>query len=307
MRKPRFAIAALAIALSLTACSGSAKPAASVIPQSTTTYPVTVTTTSGDVTVTAQPTAIISLSPTATEMLFAIGAGTEVTAVDDQSNYPTDAPKSDLSGFTPNAEAIIGKKPDLVVISNDLDNIKASLSAANVPVLLLPAASTIDDTYSQLALLGTVTNHAGDATALVDSMKSRIAAAIASVKSTRTLSAYHELDNTGYSATSSTFIGGVYKAFGLTNIADAAPNASSGYPQLSSEYVVSSNPDLVFLADTKCCAVNAAEFAKRPGFAGLAAVTGNGVIALDDDIASRWGPRSTDLYEAVAAAINGLK
>ena len=63
----------------------------------------------------------------------------------------------------------------------------------------------------------------------------------------------------------------------------------------------------MFLADTKCCAVTAAEFAKRPGFAGLAAVSGNGVIGLDDDIASRWGPRTADLYESVATAINGLK
>lgn len=297
-------VAAVA-ALILAAC-GTSTPSAENPTSPTTTYPLTVGTAAGDVTVPARPTAIVSLAPTATEMLFAIGAGPQVAAVDDQSSFPADAPRTGLSGFTPNAEAILATKPDLVVISNDLDNIFASLSAANVPVLLLPAAATIDDTYAQIALLGNVTDRQGDATALVDSMRQRITAAIASVTLSQPMSVYHELDNTGYSATSGTFIGGVYQAFGLTNIADAAPGADTGYPQLSSEYVVSANPSLVFLADTKCCAVTAASFAARPGFEALAAVTGNGVVSLDDDIASRWGPRTADLYEAVAAAINGL-
>lgn len=299
--------AAMCLGLAATVAACSTAPRASDEQAAGTTYPVTVTAGSGDVTITAQPKAIVSLSPTATEMLFAINAGDAVIAVDDQSNFPATAPKSDLSGFTPNIEAIVAKKPDLVVISNDIDNVQASLTAVNVPVLLLPAATSIDDTYAQLEILGKVTNHQQDAAATITSMKTTIESALSSASGATGLSVYHELDNTGYSATSSTFIGAVYTAFGLTNIADAAPDAASGYPQLSSEFVVQANPDLVFLADTKCCSVTVADFGMRPGFSSLGAVASGGVVALDDDIASRWGPRTAELYTAVAAAINGLK
>lgn len=292
-------------ALLLSAC-GSASPAAQEsIAAADTTYPLTISNNSKDVTFEAQPSSIISLSPTATEMLFAIGAGKQVIAVDDQSNFPAEAPISDLSGYTPNVEAIVAKKPDLVVVSNDINNLVSSLEAASIPVLVEPAAVTIDDTYAQINELGSVTNHAGEATTVVSDMKSKIAQALETAKGKGDgKSVYHELDNTMYSVTSSTFVGSIYSAFGLTNIADQAPDASSGYPQLSAEFIVSANPTLVFLADTKCCEQNAAAFAARPGFATLDAATKNGVIGLDDDIASRWGPRTADLYAAIADALN---
>ena len=261
----------------------------------------------GGSTSSSTPTArrIVSLSATATEMLFAIGAGKQVVAVDDQSNYPPEAPKTDLSAYTPNIEAIANHRPDLVVIAGDTKGLKAGLEKLRVRVLDQPAAVTIADTYREMLELGDATGHRDEAEAQNAAIKRGIADAVKNVKvRPKPLTYYYELDNTLYSVTSKTFIGSLFTLAGLQNIADAADagGQSGGYPQLSAEYLVQANPDLVFLADTKCCQQNAATFAARPGFAGLGAVTAGRIIPLDDDIASRWGPRVVDLLEAVVAA-----
>ena len=268
-------------------------------------YPVTIKSSGRSVTLTTRPARIVSLSPTATEMLFAIGAGSEVAAVDANSNYPGTAPITALSGFEPNVEAIAGYQPDLVVLSNDASNVIAGLEQLKIPVLELPAASSLDDTYIQIQMLGTATAHTTEAATVVTDMKAKISTVLASVKRRATpLTYYHEVDNTFYSATSKTFIGAIYSLAGLQNIADAADtSASGGYPQLSPEYIVSKNPDLVFLADTKCCQQNGAAVASRPGWGTMKAVTTNSVVELDEDIASRWGPRIVDLLQTVVAAI----
>src|SRR6266516_153851 len=203
----------------------------------------------------ALPQRIVSLSPTATEDLFAIGAGKQVIAADDQSDYPKAAlaKRTRLSGFTPNAEAIAGYKPDLVVLSYDAKGIVSALRKLGLRVLHLDAAKTLDGAYAQIGELGAATGHKAEAGALVRSMKTRIAALVASVQSARGLSVYHELGPDLFSATSKTFIGRIYALFGLRNIADAADASSTGYPQLSAEYVVSADPDLIVLADTTCC------------------------------------------------------
>ena len=293
-------------ALLLTACGQNSESAATAAPTAAAvTYPVTIENNGNSITLGTQPMNIISLSPTATEMLFAIGAGAQVVAVDDQSNFPADAPISDLSGFTPNLEAIVAKSPDLVVVSNDIDNIVSSLTAAAIPVLVEPAAVSLDDTYTQIQELGDAAGHPAESDALVESMKSDIANAISTLpESAKSLTYYHELDNTLYSITSATFIGSIYKLAGLTNIADSAVDASGGYPQLSPEFIVSADPNLIFLADIKCCSQNLAALAVRPGFASLAAVKNGTVVELDDDIASRWGPRTVDLVNAIVAGVN---
>jgi iron complex transport system substrate-binding protein len=113
---------------------------------------------------------------------------------------------------------------------------------------------------------------------------------------------YHELDNTYYSASSKSFIGSVYALLGLDNIADPADSAGTGYPQLSAEGIVKANPDLIVLADSKCCQQTAATVGARPGWASIAAVKNGTVVTVDDDIASRWGPRVVELVKTVAAA-----
>jgi iron complex transport system substrate-binding protein len=249
----------------------------------------------------ADPTRIVSLSPTATESLFAIGAGKQVVAVDDQSDYPKQAPQTKLSGFKPNAEAIASYNPDLVVVSGD-GGIVASLQKLGIDVLLQPAAKNVAEAYDEIRQLGRATGHDEAATTLVRSMQKKLTALIRSVpKKSRHLKVYHELTPDYYSATSSTFIGRIYRLFGFSNIADAADKSGSGYPQLSAEFVVASNPDIVVLADSICCSQSAATVAARPGWRNIAAVQKKRVVAIDDSVASRWGPRIVDLARAVAA------
>ena len=135
-------------------------------------------------------------------------------------------------------------------------------------------------------------------------MKSDIDVALAKIsKSDAEVTYYHELDPTFYSVTSATFIGQMYALAGLTNIADEANGADTGYPQLSAEYIIKANPSIIFLADVTCCSVTLAELSARPGFANLHAVKKGNVVELDDDIASRWGPRTPQLLNQIADAL----
>jgi iron complex transport system substrate-binding protein len=256
----------------------------------------------------AVPTRIISLSPTATEDLFAVGAGKQVIAVDDQSNYPPQAPMTKLSGYTPNAEAVAAYRPDLVVVSFDANHIVEALGKLNVPVLVEPTANTLAQAYGQIEALGKATGHAAKAAAVVAGMKKRIAAIVARVpRSSPPLTVYDELEPDLYSPTSKTFIGRIFTLLGLKDVADAADKTGSGYPQLSAEYVIASNPGLIVLADTKCCGQTAAKLGARPGWNTIAAVSDGGVLAVDDDVASRWGPRVVDFIRDVASKIESLK
>jgi iron complex transport system substrate-binding protein len=299
----------LPLLLALAACGGSSSSAgedSGGSGASDAAFPVTVTGDNGELTLDEQPEAIVSMSASATEMLFAIGAGPQVEAVDDTSTFPEDAPVTDLSAFTPNAEAIAGYEPDLVVLSDDMNGIVDALGALDIPVLQLGAAQTLDDSYEQLETLGAATGHTDDAAKVITDMQDRIDAAVASVgDSGEGLRVYHELDPTFYSASSSSFIGSVYDLFGLENIADGAEDASGGYPQLSAEYVVGQAPDLVVLADTLCCDQSAETLAQRPAFDTLPAVQEGRVLEASDDIASRWGPRVADFAESVAETLAG--
>jgi len=247
------------------------------------------------------PTRIVSLSPTATEDLFAIGAGKQVVAVDSDSDYPPRAPHTKLSAYTPNAEAIAAYRPDLVVLAEDASGIAEAMSKLSIPVLLQTPAKGLAGAYAQLTQLGKATGHEAGAAAVIARMKRGIAQAVASVPKGANLTYYEELGPDYYSATSTTFGGAALKLLGLKDIADAADKSGSGYPKLSGEYIVAANPDLIVLADTTCCGQTAAKVAARPGWSGIAAVEDGGVVAVNDDIASRWGPRIVDFLQAVAA------
>jgi iron complex transport system substrate-binding protein len=254
-----------------------------------------------------RPERIVSLSPTSTEMLFAIGAGDQVVAADEFSNYPPEAPDTDLSGLEPNVEAIAGFAPDLVVLSNDINDIVKSLGALDIPVILHPAAETLDDTYAQIEQLGAATGRVAEAAEVVASMRSEIQRlAEQAPRFDEPLTYYHELDQTLFSVTSETFIGQVYSLVGLENIADRA-RGGGAYPQLSAEFIIQADPDLIFLADTKCCGVTAEKVARRPGWDRITAVRTGAVVELDDDVASRWGPRVVDFLRVVVEAASALQ
>jgi iron complex transport system substrate-binding protein len=270
-------------------------------------FPVTIVASNGEVTVAKRPRRVISLSPTATESLFAIGAGKQVVAVDDQSDYPRGAPRSSLSGFTPNVEAIASYRPDLVVIAYDPKGLSSALGRLGITVIHHDGARTFSGAYQQIRQLGRVTGHEAEATRLVGRMKARIGAIVKARKPGRRLSVYHELSPDLYSATSKTFVGKVYAALGLRNIADAADSVGTGYPQLSAEYVVAESPDLVVLADTVCCGQKPATVAARPGWDRVSAVRTGSIVRMDDSIASRWGPRLVDFFRAMSSALARLE
>ena len=274
-------------------------------------FPVSVTAANGTVHVASRPTAIVSLSPSATEMLYAIGAGAQVKAVDSNSNYPAQAPRTKLSYFSPNVEAIAAERPDLVVVSNDSSNgatLTKRLATFGIPVLELPAPANLAGVYAEFSQLGQATGHQHQASAEVSTLRGQIRKIIAAVPHrSKPLTYYYELDQTYYSVTSDTFIGRLLGMLGMKSIADSAKGASAagGYPQLSAEFIVKANPSYIILADTICCHQSGSTVAGRPGWNRMAAVKSKHIIMLNDDIASRWGPRVVDLLRAVLAAIRG--
>jgi iron complex transport system substrate-binding protein len=308
----RLIAVAFAAGLVVAGCSSSAtssQPGNSAPPsQAGGAFPVTVTAANGSVHLNKQPAAILSLSPTATEMLYAVGAGSQVKGVDSDSNYPPQAPRTKLSGFTPNVEAIAAEKPDLVVVSNDASTLTKRLAAFHIPVLSLPAPADIGGVYAEFDQLGQATGHEQQARKEVATLRAQIRKIIAAAPHhSKPVSYYYELDQTFYSVTSDTFIGKLLGLLGMKSIADSAKGAAAagGYPQLSAEYVVKANPDFIILADTVCCHQTTATVASRPGWGGMTAVKSKHVIMLNDDIASRWGPRVVNLLRIVLAAIKG--
>lgn len=271
-------------------------------------FPVTIVTPAGEVTITKKPRRIVSLSPTTTESLFVIGAGAQVVAVDDQSDYPKGAPKTTLSGFTPNVEAIAAYRPDLVIISFDPKGLSSALRRLGIKVIHHDAAATLKGAYQQIRQLGLVTGNVSGATRVITRMKTRINRIIKASRATGSrLSVYHELSPDFYSVTTKTFVGQVYSALGLRNIADAADAAGTGYPQLSAEYIVSASPDLIVLADSVCCGQKPSTVAARPGWDRISAVRTGSIVRIDDSIASRWGPRLVNFFRAMSSALARLR
>nr|WP_166462821.1 ABC transporter substrate-binding protein [Amycolatopsis acidicola] len=298
----RFPLLLLSLLLVLTGCASHPKDEDSLAkPDTEATFPVTI----GSVTIDRQPTRIVSLSPSATETLFAVGAGPQVVAVDSLSDYPNEAPHTSLSSLSPDPEAIAGYHPDLVIVSADSTGLAAALAKTGTKTLVMPAAANLDQAYDQFVQLGRATGHQAEGESLAEQTRSDIDKIVAGTpKPAKPLSYYYELDQTYYSVTSATFIGGVLGRFGLTNIADDGdPSNSGGYPQLSAERILQADPSLVFLADSRCCGQNAQTLAARPGWNTLTAVKEGHIFTLDDDIASRWSPRIVDLVRAVSDAV----
>jgi len=291
------------------AAAGAAAPSAGAAGA---TFPVTVTAANGAVTINSRPARIVSLDPTATEDLYAVGAGPQVVAVDDDSDYPAGVPKTSLSGLTPNIEAIAKYNPALVVASQNSGGLVSGMTKLGIPVLIEPAVSTLDAAYAQIQQVGQATGHAAQAATVVAGMKQQIAADVAKAGSAHKGATYYwELSASPYySAASSTFIGQVVGLFGLKNIADAASKpADGGYPELSQEYIVTAKPQIIFLADNQPAdgGQSPAVVARRPGWAGIPAVRDHVIIGLNDDVASRWGPRLPQLVAEIAAGIEQLR
>jgi iron complex transport system substrate-binding protein len=254
------------------------------------------------------PQRIVSLSATHTEMLYAIGAGDQVVATDLTSDYPPQAAETaKVDAFNFNVEEVAALDPDLVILAFDFNDEVAALEAAGVESLLLPPPPTLVAAYEQFLAVGLATGHLEEANQVSGDLKRDIGGVLANIPHREPPPViFHEVDATLFSANSDTFLGDIYREFGFVNLADEVPDEfGSGFVQVSEEFILESDPDIIFLADADF-GEDVASVSARPGWENVAAVQERRVVELDGSIAGRWGPRTLDLVRQIAAAVEEL-
>jgi len=256
-------------------------------------------------TVAAPPKRIVSLSPGATEILYALGAESSLVAVDKNANFPeaANAFPTKVDAYEPNIEAITALNPDLVIVASDTGGLVAKLDSLNIPVLfedINKDIRTINDVMGQIRMLGRITGTDDKGLALINDMGervSRIQQAMQGLPSQSAPNVYHELDSTYFSASDNTFIGDVYRILKMKNI--AGDGGGVAYPQLTQEAIIAANPRIIVLAD-EAYGVTIDSVKARPGWGSIAAVQNNKIFAINADIISRPGPRIVDALEELA-------
>jgi iron complex transport system substrate-binding protein len=262
-------------------------------------YPLTLSDGMGrSVTLAAPPQRIASLSPAATEILFAVGAADQVAAVDMFSDYPPEAKtREQIDAFQPSVEAIAGARPDLVLVFYDPGNLVEGLTNANLTVFFLETPTSVEGVLEQIRLLGKATGHPQEAEELVDSMQQGISAVqgqLADVEQGPRL--FHEVDNQLYTVAPDSFVGSLYTILNVQNI---AAGTNQAFPQLSQEAIIEADPAVIILGDA--AGGESAETVKaRPGWGSISAVKNDRIYVVDPDIVSRPGPRLVDALETLA-------
>ena len=237
----------------------------------------------------SSPKRIISLSPSITEILFEIGSGNQVIAVDNLSNYPNETPITDISAYDPNVEAISLLNPDLVILSYNIKNLKAALKKIGIETIYLPAPLNFEDILDQIDYLGLQTGNEDKAKKLISKMKNRMKTLQKLRENEKATKIYHEIDPNYYSPSKFSFIGDIYQKLNYKNVANKADISNLGYPKLSPELIISENPDLIVLPGKDNKYVEKVKL--RPGWSYIEAVKKNNFLLTNNDIASRWGPR----------------
>lgn len=265
-------------------------------------FPLTITDSSGvELLIEAAPQRIISYSPGATEVLFAIGAGDRIIAADRFSDYPAAAgelPK--LEYLDPDPEAVLAHDPDLVLMAGAQRAQLQQFRDLAMTVLLLEEADSVEGVFGSILLLGELTGNERQAEALARSMRERIEAVtgvLADVEQGPRV--FYELAADLYTASPDTFIGGMLQLLKAQNV---ARGAASPFPQLSAEAVIDADPEVVLLSDAEY-GESLETVAARPGWAGVSAVLSGRVHAIDPDIVNRPGPRIVEGIEAMARAL----
>ena len=266
-------------------------------------FPKTFTDSSGaQVTVTGPPRRIVSLSPGATEILFAIGAGERVVGSDQFSNYPEAAQRTaKLDYSSPNPERTLALNPDLVVMATRQREQVKQFRDLKLPVIFLEEASSVQGVLDQIVVFGQLTGQTAQAEALVGEMRRRIDAATSRVAAvTAGPRVFYELSPDLYTVAPDTFIGSMLSLLKAQNI---ARGATTRFPQLSSEAVISADPEVIVLADAGSAGQSIETLAARPGWSNVAAIKNRRVYAINPDIANRPGPRIVEAIEELARAL----
>jgi iron complex transport system substrate-binding protein len=268
---------------------------------SATAYPLTVTDDLGrKVTLPSEPKRIVTMLPSHTETLFAIGAGEKLVGIDEYSNYPkveTDKIAKVGSGFEPNLEAIVALKPDLVLADESTSSkLVEKLEKAGVNVYG-GTAQTYNEVFEKIAVIGKITNREAQAVKLIAGMRTELNTIQASVRTLPKVTAYFEIDPTPYSVGPNSFIGVLLKKAGGLNI---IPAKLGDFPKISPELVVSANPAAIL-------GVSLEDVLKRPGWANIAAVKTKRVVEFsseENDAISRPGPRLPVALRAIVRALH---
>jgi len=263
----------------------------------------------GEVTFVAAPARIVSLSPSNTEILFAVSAGSLVVGNTKYCDFPAEAQKlPKVGGFSAKSisvEAIVALKPDLVVASVPGQGpVIEALKQANIQVIAIKADS-FDDVYANIKMVGKITGHDSEAVAVVDGMKTRVAAVaekISGISLEKHPTVFWEVwDEPLMTAGPGTFISQMLKIAGSVNIfADVKEN----YPQVSAEEIVKRNPAFIMGPDSHGNKLVAKQLAARPGWDQIGAVKNNKIFLVDGNMSSRPGPRLVDALEAIAKALH---
>ena len=298
-RSSSFWFASVLVAAVLTACGGTKAPAPAVTsatptatPTAVSTFPVTTKDEDGRaVTVAARPKAIISFSPGITEILFAIGAGPQVIAADQFSDFPAEAKalKTRVKYTNPDVESAIALNPDLVVMSRAQRTSVERFRTAGLPVFYAPEPQSLDAVIDSVRLWGQLTDHQAEAERVATDMRTRIDATKAKVATVAEgPRAYYELSDSLFSVGDQTFIGSMLTLLKTKNVATGAPTA---FPQLTAEAVIGRDPQVIFLADASSAGQSLATLAKRPGWSSISAIKDGKVYPVNADIGNRPGPR----------------
>jgi iron complex transport system substrate-binding protein len=249
---------------------------------------------------------IVSLSPGATEIIYAIGGEGSLAAVDNQADHPPAAASfpTKVDAFEPSVEAIAALEPDLVVVATDIGGLVEALDRLSIPVLFIDIDTdvlTVEDVIEQIPVFGRITGRDAAAAALAASLEERVAGIDDEVEAvTGGVSVYHELDSTFFSAAEGSFIGNLYVRLKAENI--AGDGGGSPYPQLTQEAIIAANPDVIILADEEF-GVTVESVKARPGWDTISAVQNDRIYGVDPDIISRPGPRIVDALELLAATL----
>lgn len=294
--------ALLLLALLLAACAPAQAPTPAATPTSA---GLTLTDGAGrQVKLSGPAMKIISLAPSNTEILYAIGAGSRVIGRDEFSDYPAEAkalPSVGGSMGKYNLEQIASLQPDLVLAAslNTPEEIK-SLEDLKLTVFVVANPTTLDGLYANLAAVGSLTGQSAQAETLVASLKQRVqAVSDQAAKVTGTPKVFYELDGSDpskpWTAGPGSFITTLITMAGGVNVGSSL---KSDYAQISQEALITANPDVILLGDA-AYNVTADQVAKRPGWDGIQAVKDNKIFTFDDNLVSRPGPRLVDGLETI--------
>ena len=262
------------------------------------TFPVTVNDQEGKpLTLPKQPKAIISFSPGVTEILFAIGAGPQVIAADQFSDYPAEAKalKQRVKYTGPDVESALALSPDLVIMSRAQRTSVERFRSAGLPVFYTPEPDSLDAIVENVRMWGRLTGHPTEANRVADDMRARIEAVKTTVAPvTEGPRAFYELSDSLVSAGDKTFIGSILTLLKAKNV---ATGAATDFPQLTAEAVISRDPQVIFLADASSAGQNLETLRKRPGWTSISAVRDGKVYPVDPNIGNRPGPRIVQALE----------